>query len=158
MNAVAEPVSPSATIPRQRRGKPLLSVGAVKSLIDKTEDQVKGMAEDGSLAWVFEVSSDPNRAHKKELRILPAAVASYLRGQPCLLEWADVLRLMLPHDEPMILSKDITRILNVSSSHTYHLARRKLIVPCSTWHRGRGGCARFSAKSFVDFLKTRRFP
>ena len=144
-------------MPRQR-SKPLLPVRGVMSLVDKNEDQVLGLIEDGKLAWAFDVALDPKRGRNKELRILPAAVADYLRGQACLLEWPEVLRLLLPHDEPMLLSRDITRILNVSGTHTYHLARRKLITPRSTWRRGPGGCARFATKSFVEFLKSRRFP
>jgi hypothetical protein len=128
------------------------------SLVDKNEDQVLRLIEDGSLVWAFDVALDPKRGRRRELRVLPAAVADYLRGQSCGLEWADVLRLLLPHDEPVILSREITRILNVCSTHTYHLARRKLITPRSTWRRGRGGCARFAADSFVEFLKLRRFP
>jgi len=93
------------------------------------------------------------------LRILPAAVSAYLRGERCSLEWPDVLRLLLPHDnEPVILSKDIYRVLNVCSTHLYAMARRKLIVPCSTWRRGPGGGGRFTRKSFIEFLKARRFP
>jgi hypothetical protein len=128
------------------------------SLIDASEDQVLRLIEDGQLAWAFDVALDPKRGRNRELRILPASVSAYLRGQTCELEWADVLRLLLPHDEPVILSKDITRILNVCGTHTYHLASRKLIVPCSTWRRGRGGCGQFTANSFVEFLKARRFP
>src|ERR1035437_1440657 len=153
MNAAAEP----ASMPRQR-SKPLLPVRGVMSLVDKNEDQVLGLIEEGKLAWVWDIRLDTKRGRNKELRILPAAVADYLRGQPCSLEWTDVLRLLLPHEEPVILSKDITRILNVSGTHTYHLARRKLILPCSSWRRGRGGCGRFAAKSFVEFLQNRRFP
>jgi len=115
------------------------------------------MGEDGRLAWVFNLALDTEHG-RAELRFLPQCVASYLRGQTCSLEWADVLRLLLPNDELIILSKDITRILNISGTHTYNLARRKLIPPLSTWHRGRGGCARFAVRSFVEFLKSRRFP
>jgi len=143
---------------RRQHSKPLLPVRGVMSLVDKNEDQVLRLIEDGSIAWAFDVALDPKRGRNKELRILPAAVSGYLRGQACLLKWDEVVRLLLPHDEPVILSKDITRILNVSGTHTYHLARRKVISSCSTWRRGRGGCGRFSAESFVQFLKHRRFP
>ena len=156
MNLAAEPVSPPATMPRQR-SKPLLPVPAVKSLLDKGEDEVKAMAEEGKLAWCWDVSLDPKHG-RRELRILPACVADYLRGQACALEWAEVIRMLLPHDQPVILSKDITRILNVGSTHTYNLARRKLIAPCSTWGTGPKGCARFKSKSFTEFLQSRRFP
>jgi hypothetical protein len=114
------------------------------------------MVEDGSLAWCWDVSLDPKRSRKKELRILPAAVAEYLRGRPCSLAWEEVLRLLLPHDGPEILSKDIVRVLNITSEHAYSLARRRLIILCSGGRRGRGGCGRFTAASFTKFLKARR--
>jgi hypothetical protein len=155
MKTAVEPVSPAATMPRQR-SKPLLPVRGVMSLVDKSEDQVLRLIEDGQLAWAFDVALDPKRGRNRELRILPAAVSAYLRGQTCSLDWSDVLPLLLPHDGPVILSKDITRILNVCGTHTYALARRKLIIPCSTWRRGRGGCGRFTSKSFIEFLKARR--
>src|ERR1039457_5818270 len=101
----------AATGPRQR-SKPILPVRGVMSLVDKNEDQVLRLIEDGSLVWAFDVALDPKRGRRRELRVLPAAVADYLRGQSCGLEWADVLRLLLPHDEPVILSREITRILN----------------------------------------------
>jgi hypothetical protein len=110
------------------------------------------------LTWCWDVSLNPKHARKRELRILPAAAAEYLRGRPCSLEWPEVLRLLLRDDGPVILSKDIIRVLNITGEHAYALARRKLLGPCSTWHRGRGGCARFATKSFVEFLKSRRFP
>jgi hypothetical protein len=155
MNGIAESVSPAATMPRQR-SKPLLPVRGVMSLIDRDEDQVLRLIEEGELAFAFDVASDPERGRNRELRILPACVADYLRGQTSALEWADVLRLLLPHDEPILLGTEITRILNVCPTHTYALARRKLITPCSSWRRGRGGCGRFTAASFTKFLKARR--
>jgi hypothetical protein len=134
----------------------MLPIRACISLLDRNEDQVLSLIEEGKLPWVFDVALDPKRGRNRELRILPAAVADYLRGKECSLEWADVLSLVLPHDRPEILSRDITRILNVSGTHTYHLARQKLLVPCSAWRRGRGGCGRFTAGSFTKFLKDRR--
>ena len=155
MKTAADPTPPPATMLVQR-SKPLLPVRAVMGLIDLNDDQVLALIEDGQLAWAFDVRLDPKRGRKRELRILPAAVSAYLRGERCSLEWSDVLPLLLPHDEPVILSRDITRVLNVSGTHTYNLASRKLIVPCSTWRRGPGGCGRFTTKSFIEFLKARR--
>ena len=98
------------------------------SLIDENEDQVLRMVEEGKLAWAWDVTLDPKRARSKELRILPACVADYLRGQACQLEWDDVLRLLLPGGQPVLLTTDIIRVLNVSSTHVYHLIRGKLLV------------------------------
>jgi hypothetical protein len=136
----------------------MLPLRGVCSLVDRNEDQVLRLIEDGSLAWAFDVALDPQRGRSKVLRIVPACVASYLRGQACSIELGEVLRSLLPHDGPVILSKDIARVLNISCTHTYALARRKLLAPVSKWRTGKGGCARFSAKSFVEFLKSRRFP
>jgi hypothetical protein len=122
--------------------------------VDKNEDRVLELIEDGSLAWAFDVSIVRKR---RELRILPAAVASYLQGHTCELKWADVLGLLLP-DATTILASEITRMLNVCCDHTYHLIDRKQIVACPTRRRGPGGSARVPSKSFTQFLQQRRFP
>jgi hypothetical protein len=134
----------------------MLCPRALCSLIDKPQRQVIQLIESGDLAWCWDVSLNPKRSRKRELRILPAAVAGYMSGRPCSLSFDEVLRLLLPHEGPEILSTDIGRVLNITGEHCYALARRKMILPCSRWHRGRGGAARFTAESFVRFLKTRR--
>ena len=154
MNAVAEPTSPPATMPRQR-SKPLLPLRGVCSLIAEHEDQVLKLIEDGTIAWAWNVALDTKPGHKRHLRILPAAVADYMQGRPCDLKWADVLGLLLP-DATTILASQITRVLNVSCDHTYHLIDRKRIVAMPTRRRGPGGSARVPTKSFVQFLQTRR--
>jgi hypothetical protein len=128
------------------------------SLVDKNEDQVKRMVEEGELLWAFDVALDPARSKARELRILPACVADYLRGVPCSLEWPDVIELLLPHNEPVIRTPEITRALNVSQHHVAHLAGRKVITQCSPGRRGARGSASFLTASFVAFLKERRFP
>jgi hypothetical protein len=145
-------------MPRQRRGKPLIPVPGVCSLIDQNGNQTRRLIEEGKIAWCFDLTLDPTRARAKELRVLPAAVADYMRGQTCSLKWPDVLALVVPDDGPQVSSTQIMRALNVSGEHVYNMVRRKVLVPCSTWHRGRGGAARFATKSFVEFLQTRRFP
>jgi hypothetical protein len=155
MKTDAKPVS-APTTTRQQRSKPLLSPRAVCSLIDKPQRQVNQLVESGDIAWCWNVSLSPNQSRKRELRILPACVADYLRGNRSSLEWVDVWALLVPRDEPVILGTDITRVLNVTSTHTYALARRKLIVPCSSWRRGRRGSGSFTAASFAKFLKSRR--
>jgi hypothetical protein len=127
------------------------------SLIDKNEDQVLRLVEDGSLLWGWNVALDPKRGHNKELRILPAAVADYMQGRTCALQWPDVFGLLLP-DDPTITSLYIYRILNMSGDHLYNLVRRKQLIPCSTWGRGPRGKARFAPKRFIEFLQKRRYP
>ena len=129
MNVATDPASPSATMPRQRRGKPLLSVPCVRSLIDQGDRQTKRLIEEGKIAWCFDLTLDPTRARAKELRVLPAAVADYIRGQACSLKWPDVLALVMPHDGPQVSSTQIMRALNISGEHVYNLARRKVLTP-----------------------------
>ncbi len=157
MKAIAEPIptSPPATATRQR-SKPLLNCRAVCSLIDKPQRQVVQLTESGDLTFCWDVSLNPKRSRKRELRILPAAVADWMRGRPCSLTLEQVLQSLLPHGDPEILSRDLVRVLNITGEHLFALARRKEIMPCSRWHRGRGGCARFTAESFVQFLKRRQ--
>lgn len=155
MTAVAEFVSPPATVQRQQ-SKPMLPLRGVVALVNKSKDEVLELIEDGSLLWCWDVSLDPKDGRKRELRILPAAIVDFLSGRQCLLDWEDVLRLLLPRAEPLIRSSDISRILNISGTHLYDLARRKVLAPCSPWRKGPGGQAKFPTKSFVDFLKSRR--
>jgi hypothetical protein len=153
MTTATKSIPPPAAPPRQRT-KPLLPVRGVCSLVDKNEDRVLELIENGSLAWAFDVSCVRKR---RELRILPAAVAAYLHGRACELKWPDVLGLMLP-DATTILASEITRILNVSCDHVYHLIDRKHIVACPTRRRGPGGSARVPTENFTLFLQQRRFP
>src|ERR1035438_8270003 len=133
MKAVAEPVSLPSPVPRRRRGKPLLPVRGVCSLIDRDENQTLRLIEEGQIAWCFDLTLDPAHARAKELRVLPAAVADYMRGQTCSLKWPDVLALVVPQDGPHVSSVQIMRALNVSGEHVYNLVRRKVLIPCSTW-------------------------
>ena len=110
------------------------------SVLDTTDRQGLGLIDDGRLAYAFDVALDPNRGRNRELRILPACVASYLRGQACGLEWGEVLRLLLPDDQPVLLAVGIARTLNVTSEHVYALIGRKLLAACSAV-RSRWGMA-----------------
>ena len=141
----------------RQRSKPLLPIRALTSILDKDEDRVLHLIEEGELAWSWDVILDPKRARSKDLRVLPKCVADYLNGRKCELKWPEVFGLLLP-DAPTILASEITRILNVSCDHTYHLIDRNQIVACSTRRPGPGGSARVPAKSFIQFLQQRRFP
>jgi hypothetical protein len=151
MKTLAEPISPPATM-RRRRSKPLLPIRGVCSLVDKSAERVLEMIEEGAIAWAFDVSLDQKR---REIRVLPAAAADYLKGKACELKWSDVLGLMLP-DAPTVSALEITRVLNVCGDHTYALIDRKRIVACPTRRRGPGGSARVPANSFIQFLRKRR--
>jgi hypothetical protein len=150
------PVSSPAATPRQR-SKPLLPLRGVCSLVDKDENKVLELLESGEIGWTFDVSLAQKPGRRRHLRVLPAAVADYLKARACQLSWEDVLGLMLP-DAPTIFASEIARTLNVSSDHIYNLLARKQIIACPTRRRGPGGSARVPTKSFIQFLQQRRFP
>ena len=151
------PEVPRAPMPRQR-SKPLLPIRGVVSLIDRNEDAVLALIEQGQIAWAWDVSLDGKRARSKELRVLPAAVANYMTGRPCTLEWADVLGMLIPADARTLATPEVSRLLNASHTHVFALGGRKLLRHCSSWRTGPGGAARFSTESVVNFLRNRRFP
>jgi hypothetical protein len=150
---IDETDAPPAPAPRQR-SKRLLPVRAVCSIIDRDEDQVLSLLEEGKLAWSWDVGLSKRT---KELRILPAVVAAYLRHEPCSLQWSDVFSLLVP-ESPTILARDVSHILNVSSTHVYSLIRRKVLASCSAPRTGPFGSARIPTDSFGQFLKNRLFP
>ena len=156
MDTATQPVSTPEAAPRQR-SKPLLPVRGVVSLVDRNEAQVLAMIEEGSLLWAFDVALDPKSGHCRELRVLPAAVAAYLRGEACSFDWPDVFSLLVT-DSPTVLAREVSHVLNVSSTHVYNLIGRKALVSCSRQKTGPFGSARIPTDSFAQFLKNRRFP
>ena len=155
VNAVAELASPPiAPAPRQR-SKPLLPLRGVCSLVDKDENQVLELLESGEIAWAFDVALAQRRGRKRELRVLPSAVADYLKGRTCEIDQPTVFGLLLP-DGPTIPANQIARILNVSVDHVYHLIDRKQIIASPTRRRGPGGSALVPTTSFIKFLAERR--
>jgi predicted DNA-binding transcriptional regulator AlpA len=153
MKSIAEPVSPPAPAPRQR-SKRLLPVRAVCSIIDRDEDQVLSLLEEGKLAWSWDVGLSKRT---KELRILPAVIGAYLRHEPCSLKWSDVFSLLVP-DSPTILAREVSHILNVSSTHVYNLIKQNALASYSAPRTGPFGSARIPTDSFGQFLKNRLFP
>ena len=149
----------NATIqPPAARGRPLLPVCGVVSLLDKDEDQVLRMVDEGDLLWAWDVALQPERARRKELRVLPECVEDHLAGRKCRLEWPDVLGLILPHDRTVLETGEIERPLNVSGTHVFALARRRCLKVARKGRVGPGGSMRVTAFSFVQFLKARRYP
>jgi hypothetical protein len=156
--AVANSATPAmatpAMAPRQR-SKPLLPLRGVMALVDRNENRVWKLIETGEIAWAFDCALTQRDGRKRELRVLPAAVADYLKGRPCELEWPEVFAVLLP-DGPTVVASEIARILNVSSDHVYHLIERKQIEARPIRRRGPGGSAPVPTTSFIKFLQKRR--
>lgn len=142
-------------MPARRLGKPLLPIRGVCSLLDADEDKVLHLIEDGQIGWAWDFALNFQHG-KREIRVLPAAVADFMRGCPCALEWPGVLALVVPHGGPEVTVNEISRALNVSVTLIYSLILKKLLPACSPWRTGPGGSAHVRRQVFVDFLQSRR--
>ena len=148
---------------RRREGwrsaiKPMLPVRGAVALLDKDEDGVVALLEDGSLPWAWNIALNPVTGQKKELRILSACVASYMRGQECRLTWRDVERMLVPPAGAVLLGREGQRLLNCSGTHLYTLAARKALKLLSKPKCARNGSARIELASWAEFLRARRWP
>lgn len=149
-----------ASAPAERnsqRGAPMWTIRGLVSALDRNEDKVIELIECGDLAWAFDLSLIPERARRRELRVLPACVEDFLARRACSLEWPEVARLILPHDKPEICAREIQRSLNVSASHVTALIRRKLLKCVSMARPGPTGSALVTTSSFLEFIKARRY-
>jgi hypothetical protein len=144
--------------PAGQRQQPMLPIRGVVSLLDRDEDAVLRLIEDGDLLWAFDVALQPKRARKKALRVLPQAVDDYRAGRKCALQWPDVQRLLLAGGEQTMPSPSCVRLMNVCQAHVAALLRHRELLVCKDGRRGRGGAALVWTYSFTDFLKRRCFP
>ena len=125
MKATAEVIQTASPTAAPRPLKQAFApLRGVMALVDKDENKVLELVETGALVWAWDVASVQKDGRKRELRVLPAALADYLKGVPCELEWPDVFSLLTP-DGPTITASEIARVLNVSSDHGIQLDRGK---------------------------------
>ncbi|MGD0261482.1 MAG: helix-turn-helix domain-containing protein [Verrucomicrobiota bacterium] len=153
MNAIAEPLPASSPAPLVRRSKPLLSLSGVLSLLgNRSQFQVLREIDSGGILWAFDCRA---AGPKRLLRVLPAALADFMQGRDCKLQWPDVVALLVP-PEPRLCVAWLAHILNVTPEHIYNLVRAKALSFCARGRRGRGGSALVPRNDFVRFLRQRR--
>lgn len=140
----------------EKRGVPLFTIRGLCSVLGLTCDQILRKIEEGAIAWCFDLSLVPERAKKRELRVLPACIDDFVAARECKLEWKDITRLVT-FEESVMTAKHIERVLNVSQAHVAALIRRKLLVPERKASSGPRGSARVATETFLTLLKSRRF-
>lgn len=133
----------------------MLAPRGAMSVLDKTDREIWELIDSGALTWCFDVSLEPERARKRELRILPECIADFAEGRKSEMTWVQVFGLLIPHGEPVLAAGEIEHCLNVSDLHVVNLAERKLLNRCERGGRGIGG-AKFTKASFTSFLTARR--
>jgi hypothetical protein len=136
-----------------------MPIRGVMSLLGKSDDrEIVGLIESGDLLWAWDLSLEPERARRKELRVLPECVEDFLQGRTCSLEFPQVLDLLVSSEDEPLLATHVQAALNITERHAYALIRRKLLLTATPGRRGHGGSARIHRYSFVEFLKRRCYP
>jgi hypothetical protein len=140
-----------------RQGWPFATISAARTLLDLDEDEIFERIEDGRILWAFNISASRG-ARRKELRILPAALADYKAQRPCQITWAQVFRQALPSNKPRFPCRQISRALNCSDSQVISLIKVRSLRAIRAWRRGAQGAALITRDSFIRFLLRRRWP
>ena len=148
-------VSGHAQVVTERRTR-LLPIRGVMPILDKDEDQVLRLIEEGQLRWAWNVALSKDRG-AMELRVLPQAVGDFMAGRPCKIEFEEVVNALAHGETETITAKEIDAALNVSRLHVYDLIGAGHLK-ASGWRRGPGGSARVSLASFLRFLRQRCWP
>jgi hypothetical protein len=139
------------------QGWPFATVGAARTLLDLDEDDICRLIEDGRIAWAFNICAS-NKARRKELRILPVALADYKAQRPCQITWAQVLRQALPSNAAEFPCVRVGHVLNCSNTQVIALVKARLLKVVRPWRRGARGAAMITRDSFIRFLQHRRWP
>jgi hypothetical protein len=139
------------------QGWTFATIGAARTLLDLDEDDICGLIEDGRIAWAFNICAS-NKARRKELRILPVALADYKAQRPCPITWAQVLWQTLPSNAPEFPCVQVSHVLNCSNTQVIALVKTRSLKVVRPWRRGVGGTAMITRDSFIRFLQYRRWP
>lgn len=98
------------------------------------------------------------RARRAEWRLLTRSVEQYraLRTkQRCKLEWAEIVRLLFPHDGPALRGTEVRHLLNCDHGHVENLARAGHLRVLRHSRPGPGGSCTISRASLENFLRER---
>jgi hypothetical protein len=143
---------------RDPRFRPLLGMDGAKAMLDRGEDEVLALVDEGFIEG-FDISSGGRT--RKEARLVLKTITHFLTtGGSRPQEWSDaqLLDLVLPHGKPVLTGKELQRSFNCGSTHVINLITEKLlkIQPGTDWRQGPNGSPLVMRSSVEAFLKTRR--
>jgi hypothetical protein len=144
---------------RLPKNHPILTVDGVLSeageFMDIRREHVRQLWESQTLVG-FNIARD--RATHVELRLLRKSVDLFRatngkkRYEP---EWAQVFRLVVPHQKPFVTGKEIARVLICDRGHVENLILDRQLTALKKAQCGPGGSWVISRESFENFLKGR---
>lgn len=134
----------------------MVPIRGVIPVLDRDEDAILRLIEDGRLRWAFNIALKLGSA--MELRVFPQCVGDVVSGRECGLEFPDVAAALTGGRADSMSAVEISAALNASGSHVYGLIAAGELKACSRWKRGPGGSARVCVESFKGFLARRCWP
>jgi len=134
----------------------MVPIRGVIPILDRDEDAVLRLIEDGSLRWAFNIAVKLGSA--MELRVFPQCVGDFVAGRKCGLEFAAVLAALTGGRADRMSAVEISAALNASGTHVYGLIAAGELKACSRWRKGTGGSALVCVGSFKGFLARRCWP
>lgn len=140
--------------------RPLMPLSAVMWRLDRDEDAILRLIEDGELSWAFNVARPSAREHRSP-RVLTESVTDYLNGRTrsfisAEAEWQWVISMILPAGRTAITC-DLARALCCGREHIMNLLREGAIkAEFPEVRRGMNSSPRFYTQSVADWLRGRR--
>lgn len=139
-----------------------MPVEAAVVLLDRHEDQVFSMIEDGTLAWAWDIRSQT--AERREVRIWRISLLECMAGLPTtgnihLSARADedtVLADLFPHSRAIVRSTELQRMFSCSGTHILDLVREGHLVATNKYKTGPNNSAQITRESVLALLKSRR--
>jgi hypothetical protein len=144
-----------------RNCPPLAPLAAAMWILQRDEDSVLELIENGLLLWAFDISN-PNARTRSEIRIFRDSLRDYLEGKsrmgrPCadapVLDY--VIKHCLPGDKPFIAASLIARNWTCSRTHINQLIDASALVQTRSATRGPNGSAIVTRASAEQFLTAR---
>jgi hypothetical protein len=144
---------------RDARWRPLADTDGVKWALDISSEEVEHLIDLGFVV-AFNIAVE-GRVGRREFRFLTRSIEHYratLGSRRLDLSWAQIFRLIVPHEKPVIIGTEIDAALNCDPDHRQNLIRadRLKIVDGTRWRPGRNGAPVVTRASFETFLKGRQ--
>ena len=135
--------------------RPLVDCAAVSAILDKREDVVLSLIEEGKIAHAFDIAR-PGKS-RSCVRVFVPSVSDYLEGIQAPRDLAAVLRTVFPAAGETVTAARVASRLNCSSTHVYDLIRSKCLTPLHG-RRYRRQTLPITKASLFGFLESRRLP
>ena len=157
---IATLTKPAPLRRRAVKPRPLMPLSAVMWRLDRSENEVLALIEEGSLLWAFDIREP--KAVRTAPRVLSQSVKEFLSGHCSsaddeVTEWQNVAKMIFPN-QPTIVTCELARLLNCGRQHAMNLlyARQFKVAPGSHIRRGPGGSPWIEIASVKEWLRKRR--